>query len=72
MRGCGFSLQLGRAKLHLPTTSLASGLLLIVVGALLATGQLAIFSKWAVQLLLTQWVLAAEEVMRRLLLGRQA
>ena len=70
MRGRGVSLRLGRAELHLHTTSLASGLLLILVGALLATGQLAVFSKWAVQMPLTQWVLEAEEAVRRLILGR--
>lgn len=70
MRGRGFSLRLGGAELHLHTTSLASGLLLIMVGVLLATGQLAVFSRWAVQMPLTQWVLQAEEVLRRLILGR--
>jgi cytochrome c-type biogenesis protein len=70
MRGRGFALRVGSAELHLHTTSLASGLLLIAVGALLATGQLAVFSKWAVQMPLTQWVLDAEEALRRLLLGR--
>lgn len=70
LRGRGFSLRFGQRELHLHTTSIASGALLILVGALLATGQLAVFSKWAVQLPLTQWVLDAEEALRRLILGR--
>jgi len=70
MRGRGFSLDLGVTTLHLHTTGVASGLLLIAVGLLLATGQLAVFSQWAVQTPLTQRLLDLEESMRVLLLGR--
>jgi cytochrome c-type biogenesis protein len=70
MRGRGFSLNLGVTTLHLHTTGIASGMLLIVVGVLLASGQLAVFSQWAVQSSLTQRVLDLEEHMRLLLLGR--
>ncbi len=70
MRGRGFSLDLGFTTLHMHTTSIASGLLLIVVGVLLATGQLTIFSQWAAQSPLSQSLLDLEESMRRLLLGR--
>lgn len=45
LRGRGFSLPLGPTTLHLHTTSLISGLLLIVVGVFLATGQLAALTK---------------------------
>jgi cytochrome c-type biogenesis protein len=70
LRGRGFTVRLGSFTVHLHTTNLASGLLLIVVGALLATGQLAVFSRWAVQTPFTQGLLDLEEHMRVLLLGR--
>lgn len=52
--GRGFSVALGKHTLYLHTTSIASGLLLIIIGLLLATGQLSVFSQWAVQTPLTQ------------------
>ncbi len=70
MRGRGFSLSIGMTTLHLHTTSIASGVLLICIGLLLATGQLAVFNQWAAQTSFTQFVLAIEEQMQRLLLGR--
>lgn len=70
LRGRGYSLSIGTTTLHLHTTSVASGILLICMGLLLATGQLAIFNQWAAQSSLTQTVLAIEEQMQRLLLGR--
>jgi cytochrome c-type biogenesis protein len=70
MRGRGFSLNLGVTTLHIHTTGIASGVLLIVVGTLLASGQLALFSQWAVQSSLTQRILDLEEQMRLLMIGR--
>lgn len=70
LRGRGYSLSIGATTLHLHTTSVASGILLICMGLLLATGQLAIFNQWAAQSSLTQTVLGIEEQMQRLLLGR--
>jgi|GEM_PF-61414 len=70
MRGRGFSLNIGITTLHLHTTSIASGTLLIVVGMLLATGQLTLFSQWAGQTSLTQRLLDLEEGMRVFLLGQ--
>lgn len=70
MRGRGFSLDVGGTTLYLHTTSVASGVLLIAVGLLLATGQLAVFSQWGAQTSLTQWLLDLEESMRLFLLGR--
>jgi cytochrome c-type biogenesis protein len=69
MRGRGVSLNLGVTTLHLHTTSIASGLLLIATGLLLASGQLSTLSQWAVQSPLTQWILGLEERMRALLVG---
>jgi cytochrome c-type biogenesis protein len=70
MRGRGLTVNLGFTMLHLHTTSIASGVLLIAIGILLATGQLAVFSQWSVQTTFAQWLLDVEEGMRALLLGR--
>lgn len=45
LRGRGFSVCVGGRTLHLHTTSLISGAMLVVVGALLATGQLTWFTQ---------------------------
>lgn len=70
MRGRGFSLNLGATTLHLHTTSLMSGALLVAVGVLLASGQLSALSRWAVQTSLSQWVLGLEAALQQVLLGR--
>lgn len=70
LRGRGFSLNLGATTLHLHTTSIVSGALLIAVGLLLATGQLSALSRWAVQTPLSQWVLGLETALQQFLLGR--
>ena len=70
MRGRGFSVNLGFITLHLHTTSIASGVLLIAVGALLATGQLTVLSRMALQSPLTQWVLNLDGELQRIFLGR--
>lgn len=70
LRGRGFSLNLGATTLHLHTTSILSGALLIGVGVLLATGQLSALSRWAVQTPLSQWVLGLETALQRVLLDR--
>lgn len=70
MRGRGFSINLGFTTLHLHTTSLASGLLMIVMGLLLATGQMTTLSRWALQTPLTRWVLSLDALLQRVLLGQ--
>jgi cytochrome c-type biogenesis protein len=70
LRGRGFTLWVANTELHLHTASIASGLLLIIIGLLLATGQLAVFSQWALRSPLTQWVLDMEEWLRALIRGR--
>jgi cytochrome c-type biogenesis protein len=70
MRGRGFTLKLGAMALHLHTTSVVSGLLLIAMGALLATGQLAALSAMAVRSPLAGWVLDLEETLRAFVVGR--
>ena len=70
MRGRGFTVNLGLTTLHLHTTSIASGVLLIAMGLLLATGQLTTLSRWAVQTPLSQWVLSLDGEIQRIFLGR--
>ena len=70
LRGRGFTVVLGKTTLYLHTTSIISGALLITMGVLLATGQLAALSQWSVQTSVTQWVLNLEDQIRALALGQ--
>ena len=70
LRGRGFTLNLGVTTLHLHTTSVISGLLLIAMGTLLATGQLAALSAMAVRSPLAGWVLDLEAGLRTLVTGQ--
>lgn len=65
MRGRGFELNLGFTTLYLHTTSLISGVLLIVVGALLASGQLFWLSQWSQRTSLGQWAVGLEEAINK-------
>jgi cytochrome c-type biogenesis protein len=69
VRGRGFTINLGFTTLYLHTTSIASGVLLIGMGLLLATGQLATISQWGVRSPATQWILRLEDAMRTFFLG---
>lgn len=69
MRGRGFAVNLGFTTLHLHSTSIISGVLLIAMGTLLASGQFNIFSQWAVRTPLTQWVLSLDEGLRSVFIG---
>lgn len=55
IRGKGFEVKLGPLNLYLHTTSIASGLLLIAMGWLLASGKLTALTVMAQQNPLTQW-----------------
>jgi cytochrome c-type biogenesis protein len=70
MRGRGVAVNLLGRTLHLHTTSILSGLLLIAMGALLATGQLSRLSEWTQQTPLAQWVLQIEQAINRWFVGR--
>lgn len=70
LRGRGFALNLGFTTLHLHTTSFISGLLLITMGVLLATGQLTALSAMAVRSPLAGWVLDLEAGLRALVSGQ--
>lgn len=63
LRGRGFSVRLGERTLHLHTTQIISGLMICVIGVLLANGQLAWFTQQAstgsaarISLGLEQWI----------------
>ena len=60
LRGRGFTLHIAGRELHLHTTSVISGLLLVLVGYLLASGQLFVFSTWASGTPMGRWALEIE------------
>jgi len=60
LRGRGFTVRIAGYELHLHTTSLVSGLLLVAVGYLLAGGQLSVFSQWATSTPMGSWALEIE------------
>jgi len=61
IRGRGWEVRLGTLTLNLHTTSIASGLLLIVMGYLLASGQLATITQLAARTPLAQLLVEIEE-----------
>lgn len=69
MRGRAFELNLGFTTLHLHTTSIASGLMLIVMGVLLATGQLTAITAWSQRTPLAQWAVGLETWLEQLFFG---
>jgi cytochrome c-type biogenesis protein len=70
IRGRGFDLNLGFATLHLHTTSVLSGLMLVVVGTLLATGQLTALSQWSQSTPMGEWAVSLEQGIERLFFGQ--
>lgn len=56
LRGKGFEVQVGPWSLYLHTTSIVSGVLLIIMGALLASGQLSAITSAAQDNPFFQWV----------------
>jgi cytochrome c-type biogenesis protein len=66
LRGRGYEVSLGRITLHLHTTSVVSGLLLIGLGYLLASGQLTAFTEVAASGDLSLLVLDWDERLRQL------
>ncbi|HEY3227825.1 MAG TPA: cytochrome c biogenesis CcdA family protein [Roseiflexaceae bacterium] len=69
VRGRGFQVNLGFTTLYLHTTSMVSGALLIIVGALLASGQLSALSAWSQQTPLGQWAVKLEQNIEWLFFG---
>lgn len=66
LRGRGFTVNLFGRELYLHSTSIISGLLLIVMGALLASGRLTTITQMAASSDFSNWVLDMEEAMRGL------
>lgn len=60
LRGRGFTVHAFGRELHLHTTTILSGILLILVGALLMSGRLAYFSTWVNGTSAGRWALAIE------------
>lgn len=61
LRGRAFELNVGFTTLHLHTTSMISGLLLIVMGFLLASGQMRLLSEWVNGTPMAQWAYKIEQ-----------
>jgi cytochrome c-type biogenesis protein len=70
MRGRGVEINLGFTTLHLHSTSIASGVLLVIIGVLLATGQLTVLSRWSQQTRLGEWAVSLEQGIEALFFGR--
>lgn len=66
LRGRGFTVQLGTMELYLHTTSIASGLLMIAMGVLLATGRLEAITQLADTSSFSQWWVGLESGLSRL------
>ncbi|MBI3943338.1 MAG: cytochrome c biogenesis protein CcdA [Chloroflexi bacterium] len=64
MRGKGFIVEIGPLTLYLHSTSILSGLLLIVIGYLLASGKLTTISRLTAGSDVSQWILGIEEYIR--------
>ncbi|HEY8601293.1 MAG TPA: cytochrome c biogenesis protein CcdA [Thermomicrobiales bacterium] len=64
LKGRGWAVSVGRATLHLHSTGIASGLLLIGMGALLASGRMAELTQLAAGSDLSRWIIESEEHLR--------
>jgi cytochrome c-type biogenesis protein len=67
IRGRGFSINIAGRSLHLHTTSVISGLLLIVMGYLLTSGQLTQITQFGASTDISLWVIEIEERLNALL-----
>ncbi len=65
LRGRGITTTIGGRTFHLHTTSMLSGLLLIIIGYLLASGQLYTLSQWTQATPAGQWALDLETSISR-------
>lgn len=64
LKGRGWAVRVGGTILHLHSTGIASGLLLIAMGALLASGRMAEITQLAAGSGLSLWVIGTEEHLR--------
>lgn len=70
LKGRGFVVHIGGRELFLHTTNIASGMLLIVMGVLLATGRLAALTEWTQATPMGQWSVNIEQGINQLFFGR--
>jgi cytochrome c-type biogenesis protein len=61
IRGRGFDVNLFGRTFYLHTTSVASGVLMILMGVLLASGQLDVITRWAAGTDLSRWLVSLEQ-----------
>lgn len=66
IKGRGFAFSLFGQEFHLHTTSVLSGLLMVAMGVLLATGQLEAITRWANGTGLAQWWVELESAIGRM------
>jgi cytochrome c-type biogenesis protein len=69
MRGRAIELNLGFTTLHIHSIGLISGIMLIAMGILLATGQLTAITTWAQQSPFAQWALGLEQWLEGVFFG---
>jgi cytochrome c-type biogenesis protein len=70
IKGKAYFVTIGGRELMLHTTSMASGVLLILMGLLLATGNLATIGEWSRQSVLSDYSLQFESWLQSLITGR--
>lgn len=70
LKGRGFEVKIGSTTLFLHTTNIISGLLLIAMGVLLASGQLTTLTQWAQTTPFGQWAFSMESALSRWLGGK--
>jgi cytochrome c-type biogenesis protein len=69
MRGRAVELSIGGRSLHLHSTSILSGLMLIAMGALLATGQITAITAWSQRTPLADWAISLETWLEQIFFG---
>lgn len=69
MRGRAVELSIGGRSLHLHSTSILSGLMLIAMGALLATGQITAITAWSQRTPLADWAIGLETWLEQIFFG---
>lgn len=70
IKGKAYFVTIGGRELMLHTTSMASGVLLVLMGLLLATGNLATIGEWSRQSVLSDYSLQFESWLQTLITGR--
>jgi cytochrome c-type biogenesis protein len=69
MRGRAVELSIGGRTLHLHSTSILSGVMLIAMGVLLATGQITAITAWSQRTPLADWAISLETWLEQIFFG---